>query len=154
MSNYTLQKHIDHLELGERWACTYCGPINVMEHVTGEQMTEPELDEIVGHCFRRRFADMANYIDHAKQDKTAADCTSWDDKDNPEWHYWVKKRAEFLRYLEFRFRTRIPYDLFKVAIMKTQHGTNHYCILINTGKLINPDPSLKGPIIEKRPLVY
>lgn len=154
MSGYTLQKAIDHLKLGERWACTFTGPINVMEHIRGGRMTEEELDEIIGHCFRRRFADMANYPDHAVPDKTADDCITWDDVDDPEWHYWVRERKKFLSYLEIRFKTRIPYEFFKVAIMKTQHGTHHYCIQMNTGRLINPDPSLKGPIIETRPLAY
>lgn len=154
MSDYTLQEHIDFLHLGERWACTFCGPINAAENVRKEIFTDEELDEIIGHAFRRRYAAMSNYKNHKNVYPKVKDNPRWDDIADPEWHYWVEMRERFVRYLEFRFKITIDPDHFQVAIIKTQHGTRHYCILTAAGELINPDPNLKGPIIETRSFIY
>lgn len=151
---YTLQRHLDFVGIGERWGCTYVGPINVIEWIRKEPMTEEELDTIIGHCFRRRFAAMANYKNCKCVHPRLPEPKGWDEIDNPEWGYWVEQRLKYARYLELKFDLRIQYEKFKVAIMRTQHMTKHYCIQVVGGPLINPDPDLKGPIIETRPFIY
>lgn len=151
---YTEQKDLDILGLGARWGCAFVGPINALENVLKRPLKESEIDEVIGRAFRYGMAEMCNYIDHKNTKKQAKDCTSWDDKDNPEWHYLVKKRRYFIAYLNDRFGVAIPVNDFKIAIMRTQFGGLHYCLKTASGELINPDSYLKGPIIEERPLVY
>lgn len=151
---YTPQKNVDNLGLAELWACTFTNFINAGEYTRHEAASQDELDLIVGKAFRRGVALMSNYIDHSKMDKTAKDCTSWDEEDNPEWHYWVKKRLMLLHVVSEALNVVIDPRRFQVGIMLTQYNTKHYVLLTSAGQVINPDNSLKGEIIETRPFIY
>lgn len=152
---YTEQKEVDKLGLAARWACTWVGlALNVCEHRRQEKATETEVALIGWYCFTHRLADMANYVNHDFLNLTADQCETWDEEENPEWHYYVRKRAAILAQAMVVMDVDLDPENYQVAIMLTQFKTRHYCILTAAGELINPDPSLYGEIIETRPLLY
>lgn len=151
---YTLQRDLDSVGIGERWGCTFSGFINCAEHTTGERASPEELDGIIGGAFRFKLAAMANYIHHDDLEKDGSQCVTWDEEENPEWGYLVMARRALFTLVCAKMGVAVNHHNYEVAIMLTQYNTKHYCILTSSGELINPDPSLKGEIIETRPLLY
>lgn len=143
---YTLQNEIDIGGFSERWACYFVLPINAGEHTRRHKATDDELSMIVGKAFRTLAATMANYKHDAYVRPPTTPPEGWDAKANPEWHYLVEDFNAMIRIVEEVMFLRIPKAVFKIAIMKTQYNTDHYCLLPRGGDLINPDPSLHGPI--------
>ena len=151
---YTLQNDLDSLGLGGRWGCTWTGlALNVCEHARRRIATEVETSLLIGRCFRKKLALMCNYIDDADLKKDAKDVKDWD-QENPEWHWYVLHRADLFHVATATLQAVVDPANYRVAIMLTQHKTYHYCILTASGELINPDPSLKGEIVETRALIY
>lgn len=153
--DYTEQLELDKMGLGERWGCTFTGFPNVFEHALRRKAEEWEIDQVVGAAFRGGFAGMANYKHHDYGvDNDLPPPEGWDAKANPEWGYYVKSRLYLFAACTKIFKKRVDHMRYHVAIMKTQYGTRHYCVLAPRDELINPDPSLEGPIIETRPFIY
>lgn len=152
---YTLQKEVDTQGLGERWACTFTNFINAGEYMKQEKATEDQIDLIVGRCFRYGLAAMSNYVDHADLNKKAADVTDWNTQ-NPEWHYlcWKELRSKILLVVSEALDVVINPRNFRIGIMLTQYGSKHWVLMCASGQIINPDPSLKGEIIETRKFLY
>lgn len=144
---FSTQSRMDFKEFGKMWACAFCGPINCSEYILGRIATEREIDIIVGRAFRTGAALMANYKhDKFVRPKGQKQPIGWGEKANPEWHYLIEEWPEFVTMVEKIMRVTISRAMFKIAIMKTQYNTTHYCILVDDKILINPDPSLHGPI--------
>lgn len=153
MMVYTEQNEIDFLGLAALWACTFTGFINAGEHSRGRKASQDELDRIVGRCFRYRLAAMANYKSHSTVLPRLKELPGWSEYANPEWHYLVEKREEILAVVAYVLGVEINPADYRVAIMKTQYGTEHYCLLIGD-LLINPDPNLHGEIIRTTEFIY
>ena len=151
---YTIQADLDSTGLAARWACTFCGFINAAEYTRQRIATQSELDRVIGRAFRERYAAMANYKNDATVSPPVPDLKGWDSVANPEWHYLVEKRRQLFAITALIMDTDMDPDRFRVAIMKTQYGTNHYCVLADDQELINPDPNLFGDIIRTTEFLY
>jgi hypothetical protein len=150
---YTEQKDIDEIKLGARWACRFLNFINAGEHSRTRQADRSEINQILAEAFRARLADMCNYIDHDNRDMTADDVVNWN-TDNPEWHYWVRKQMDLLNVVSDALSVAIDPRRYQTGIMLTQYNTHHYVLITYANQIVNPDPALKGEIIEYRKLIY
>jgi hypothetical protein len=143
---YTIQSELDNQLLGARWGCYFMGPINAAEYQIRRKAFETELDQIVGHAFRKRYATMANYKNDVNVRPPHEELPGWDEVANPEWHYLVEQYNSMLASVGRIMRVAIDRDRFEVAVMRLSSGGTHYCIRADKTLLINPDPSLSGRI--------
>lgn len=143
---YTLQKVLDDNHLGERWGCFYCGPINMCEHTRGVTATRAERMMILGEAVSTNAISHSNYKHdlYIRPKKTPP--AGWDTKANPEWHYLVEEYKAFFRIVCTAMDVNVDPRRFKLAVMRTQYGGIHYCVLADGDLLINPDESLHGTI--------
>lgn len=146
--NYTLQHELDSGGFGERWACLFVVPMNAVEHTRGKKATPVESSIIIGEAFRTLAVSMSNYKHdkYVRPKKTPP--IGWDSKANPEWHYLVEDMDALIKICCIAMKTDIDVKRYKIAIMRTQYNTSHYCLLVDNDLLINPDPSLTGPIVK------
>lgn len=152
---YTEQSELDFRSLGERWGCTFTNFVNMFEHDLRIKADEIELDQFVGGAFRRCFVDMANYKHHDYgTDNELKPPEGWDEKANPEWHYYVKLRLHLYAHGVKVWKKKVDHMKYHIGLMKTQYGGIHYVLIAPLDEMINPDPSLEGSITEIRPMIY
>ncbi len=152
MTDYTLQKDLDVVQLGERWGCAFTNPINAFEHYMGRKLYLRELERHIGRCFMKKIALMCNYKNDATAVPQQPELPGWDATANPEWHYYVKMWDECIVSLSLATgRSDFPHEEYRIAIMSVPG--NHYTLMLDNGRIINPDPGLVGKVIEIRPLL-
>lgn len=155
IKEYTLQLELDVKYLGNMWGCTFTNFINLFEHALRFKADKMELWQFIGGAFSEGLSDMANYKHHDYAgDSNNKPPDGWDEKANPEWHYYVHKRQELFDVGVMVFKKRVVHKKYKVALMRQQYGGIHYCLLTPFNELINPDPNLEGAIEEIRPFIY
>jgi len=149
---YTLQKDLDVGGLGARWGCfATSGSINICEHEIGRQLTDEELDSVIGQWFRMRIVDMCNYKNHntAGGNAQQPDLPGWDEEADPEWHWWVRNRRAALLIVMHVVGLKELRHQYETHILSTP-GAHYVTYVVDEGITINPDPSLTGAITSKR----
>lgn len=157
LEKYTVQAELDVKYLGNMWGCTFTNFINLFEDALKYKADKAEMHQFIGAAFCLGLADMANYKHHdyaGDKTKNGKPPEGWDEKADPEWHYYCQKRMELYNEGAIVFKKRVPHKKYRIALMRQQYGGIHYCLLTPFKELINPDPNLEGAIEEIRPFIY
>lgn len=150
---YTTQSEWDKNGIGDRFACAFTVPFLFCEHKKGRKGKDAEQTLYLGWCFRNLVAFMSNNADFdLDADAEWEKPKGWDGPGTPGWFYNVDDWNAAIGYAERALGVKLNRASYRIGVMRHQYGGIHYVGIDPQGNIMNPDPSLNGPIIEKRRL--
>lgn len=130
---------------GARWACLATCYLNIAEMEKGERLTVQELTQSIGLWALTESVLICNYKDHGR---IGDEIPGWTAEADPEMHYYVTDNKRALN--DTMIALGVDNLTHKYEILKLNIG--HFVLRIDGDKVINPDPSLSGEIVETRPI--
>jgi len=135
-TNYTNQNELG--LFGYHWGCYFTCVINIFEHHMGRKLRRNELYCILGFILLQPnpSVKLCNYKNH---DLNYVDEGLWDEKCNPEWHFYVNDLEDLIYIIAYVLDIRYKQIDPDYKILKWSNGySTHFTLKLPSGDIINP----------------
>lgn len=144
MIDYTTQDKLG--RFSERWGCYATCLINIIETEKNRSLSEFERYASIGAMFVGERVLLSNYKNH---ENVYGDIKGWGAVADPELHFLVVNQNKAIRGLLDAFNIPNLKHTYEILKLSTRYGF-HFILGVDGDKMVNPDPSLDGTLVQRR----
>lgn len=157
MSNYETIKFT--IQTGKErflswWGCFWICLVNIVEVELGRALKPKEFFMVLGYCYAQANVLMSNFKDHELVWAGLPELKGWSSKADPEPHFWILNQFAVLKdimNIMDIYELTHKYVILECELSPEDDTPNtHFKLAVDEGFIINPDPSLDGPVIARR----